>query len=73
MFREFEHHLQNKYGFCLLAKHGILIKTTMIVLFKRITLKKTKKNFSLYFVNWAIGLASRVFANGPGDHGSIPG
>ena len=23
--------------------------------------------------NWAIGLSSRVFANGPGDWGSIPG
>ena len=23
--------------------------------------------------NWAIGLISRVFANGPGDHGSMPG
>ena len=24
-------------------------------------------------LNWAIGLMSRVFANGPGDRGSIPG
>ena len=24
-------------------------------------------------VNWASGLMSRVFANGPGDRGSIPG
>ena len=24
-------------------------------------------------INWAIGLMSRVFANGPGDWGSIPG
>ena len=23
--------------------------------------------------NWAIGLMSRVFINGPGDQGSIPG
>ena len=24
-------------------------------------------------INWAIGLMSRVFINGPGDWGSIPG
>ena len=27
----------------------------------------------LYSINWTIGLMSRVFANGPGDWGSIPG
>ena len=26
-----------------------------------------------YYVNWAISLISRVFANGSGDRGSIPG
>ena len=33
------------------------------------------KNFSLFFFfrDWAIGLMSRVFANGLGDRGSIPG
>ena len=28
---------------------------------------------SILFNYWAIGLMSRVFANGPGDHDSIPG
>ena len=28
---------------------------------------------SIYGSNWAIGLMSRVFANGPEDRGSIPG
>ena len=27
----------------------------------------------LLFKNWAIGVISRVFTNGPGDRGSIPG
>ena len=29
--------------------------------------------FSCYYLNRAIGLRSRVFTNGPGDRGSIPG
>ena len=28
---------------------------------------------SSYLVNWTIGLMNRVFANGPGNRGSIPG
>ena len=27
----------------------------------------------IHYINRAIGLMSRVFANGPGDRGSIPG
>ena len=27
----------------------------------------------IYIFNWLIGLVDRVFANGPGDLGSIPG
>ena len=28
---------------------------------------------TLYNSKWAIGIRNRVFANGPGDWGSIPG
>ena len=35
---------------------------------------KSKNLLTLYsYLYWAIGLMSRVFANGPGDQGSIPG
>ena len=34
---------------------------------------KSAEMLMLFFSEQAIGLMSRVFANGPGDRGSIPG
>ena len=37
--------------------------------------RKKKKNIYIYiylYIHWLIGLVGRVFANGPGDLGSIP-
>ena len=44
----------------------------IIFTFGLISLGKVWTLWSLW-INWLIGLVGRVFANGPGDQGSIPG
>ena len=44
-----------------------VVNNTYNDIFKRKTFKNN------YIQNWRIGLVGRVFANGPGDLGSIPG
>ena len=52
------------HSFCWCCRHTLT--ASYFVKFKQ--LKQILKK-----VNWSIGLAVRVFANGPGDRGSIPG